>query len=457
MPTLYTGLAYLVLVGAVAAIVISDGANLSSLGPVLLLMLRSLSYGQSLQVSMTSISSALPSLDMLQERLDHYRAGEVIDEGAPIGSIGPLTLDGVRFEYTEGEAVLHGIDAEIRAGEIIGIVGPSGGGKSTLVQLLLGLRQPTSGRILADGRDICTLARTEWARKVTFVPQAAHLVGGTIADNIRFYRDGVTQDDIEHAARLASLHDDVMGFPERYERSVGERGDHLSGGQQQRLCIARALVERPDVLILDEPTSSLDVRSEALIRSTLAELGRRMTVIVIAHRMSTLDICDRLMVIQDGVLKAFDTPTQLEHTSDFYLESLVLSGLKPDIPGVGGRRAVIVHDDVSVTWLFDCDGVLLDSNAVKTAAFAAAVAPYGDDVVRNVVEHHVANGGISRYAKFDRLFAEVLERPPEPGERDRVLGDFADAALAGLYACEADPHAAELLDEIRAAVRAPTW
>jgi len=96
------------------------------------------------------------------------------------------------------------------------------------------------------------------------------------------------------------------------------------------LCIARALVEQPDVLILDEPTSSLDVRSESLIRATLAELGGRMTIIVIAHRMSTLDICDRLMVIQDGVVKAFDTPANLEQTNDFYLESLVLSGMKPD-------------------------------------------------------------------------------------------------------------------------------
>ena len=330
VPTLYTGLAYLVLVGAVGAIVASDSADLSSLGPVMLLMLRSLSYGQSLQVSLTSISSALPSLDMLQERLDHYRAGAVVDQGEPIDSIGDITLDGVVFEYTEGEPVLRGLDATIHAGEIIGVVGPSGGGKSTLVQLILGLREPTAGRILSDGRDIFTLSRTEWARKVTFVPQAAHLVSGSVADNIRFFREGVSQDDVERATRLASLHDDVDAWPDRYERSVGERGDHLSGGQQQRLCIARALVEQPDVLILDEPTSSLDVRSESLIRATLAELGGRMTIIVIAHRMSTLDICDRLMVIQDGVVKAFDTPANLEQTNDFYLESLVLSGMKPD-------------------------------------------------------------------------------------------------------------------------------
>ncbi len=117
-------------------------------------------------------------------------------------------------------------------------------------------------------------------------------------------------------------------WPEGYGRDVGERGGHLSGGQQQRLCIARALVENPDVLILDEPTSSLDVRSESLIRETLSELSTRMTVIVIAHRMSTLEICDRIMVIQDGRLKGFDTPDNLEKTSPFYREALALSGMR---------------------------------------------------------------------------------------------------------------------------------
>ena len=117
-------------------------------------------------------------------------------------------------------------------------------------------------------------------------------------------------------------------FPDGYDRQVGERGSHLSGGQQQRLIIARALVEHPDVLILDEPTSSLDVRSEHLIRQTLDRLRNEMTIIIIAHRLSTLDSCDRLMVIYDGELKAFDTPDNLEKDNDFYREALRLSGLR---------------------------------------------------------------------------------------------------------------------------------
>ena len=122
-------------------------------------------------------------------------------------------------------------------GEVVGIVGPSGGGKSTLVQLLLGLREPDSGSILADGRPISEMSRNEWARRITFVPQAAHLVAGTVADNIRLLRSDVTQEDIERAAALAHLSEDVEQFEERYDRAVGEQGGQLSGGQQQRLSL----------------------------------------------------------------------------------------------------------------------------------------------------------------------------------------------------------------------------
>jgi ABC-type multidrug transport system fused ATPase/permease subunit len=237
-------------------------------------------------------------------------------------------MERVSFAYKQDEPVLRDISFTIRPHEVIGVVGPSGAGKSTLVQLLLGLRDPDEGRVLAEGREISSFDRAEWARKVTFVPQAAHLIAGTIADNIRFLRDDVSQEDVERAARLAHLHDDVCGFPDGYDRQVGEHGGQLSGGQQQRLCIARALVENPDLLILDEPTSALDVRSEHLIRTTLLELKERMTVIVIAHRLSTLTICDRIMVIKDGELKAFDSPHSLERSSEFYREALTLSGMR---------------------------------------------------------------------------------------------------------------------------------
>jgi ABC-type multidrug transport system fused ATPase/permease subunit len=294
----------------------------------MLVMLRSMSYGQAIQTSYVSVSSSVPSIEEIRRRLAAFDQARRVDAGQSIGRMGSVSAEAVGFSYAAGQPVLRDISFTIVPNEIVGVVGPSGSGKSTLVQLLLGLRHPDQGRILADGRDLRTLDAAELARRVTFVPQAAHLISGTIAENVRFLRDDVTQADVERAAKAAHLHDDIAGFPEGYQRQVGDRGGRLSGGQQQRLCIARALVEDPDLLIMDEPTSALDVRSEHLIRTTMIGLRERMTVVVIAHRLSTLDMCDRIMVIQDGRLVAFDTPANLEESSDFYREALVLSGMR---------------------------------------------------------------------------------------------------------------------------------
>jgi ABC-type multidrug transport system fused ATPase/permease subunit len=168
----------------------------------------------------------------------------------------------------------------------------------------------------------------DWYQHVSFVPQDAHLFADTIAENIRFFRDGVDDDAIVRAAKLAHLHDEIMARPLGYDTPAGERGGAISGGQRQRLCIARALVTEPDVLVLDEPTSSLDVKSETLVRKTVADLAPRTTVFVIAHRLSTLSICDRIMVIRDGVLQGFDEPAKLEATNSFYREAILLSALR---------------------------------------------------------------------------------------------------------------------------------
>lgn len=324
----YTGLAYVALLAALALVAGSDLTSLTDLGAVMLIMLRSLGYGQALQNSYVRVLQGLPPMEDYFEGLAQFESGRRREGGDAIGPIGVLSAEDVSFDYEPGAPVLKRISFSIEPHEIIGIVGPSGGGKSTLVQVLLGLREPTTGTIRAEGRDIRTLSQDEWARKVTFVPQEAHLMTGTVADNIRFLRPGPSDDDIVRAARLAHLHDEIMQMPGGYTRRLGADGGRLSGGQQQRLCLARALVERPEVLILDEPTSSLDVKSEHLITRTLVDLRERTTIIVIAHRLSTLDICDRIMVIQDGELVDFDTPARLEQSSVFFQEALILSGLR---------------------------------------------------------------------------------------------------------------------------------
>lgn len=327
VPALYTGLAYLVLTGAVALASFWNDASLTSLGAVMLVMMRSLSYGQQLQMAYSGIQSSIPAVRDVLDEVESYTAQAFVDSGDPVETVFPLELRDVSFHYVEGQRVLSSVSVEVGKQELIGVVGPSASGKSTLVQLLLGLRTPTEGAVLAAGADIRSLRHADWARKVTFVPQDPVLITGSISDNLRFYRQGITDQDIERAARQAGLHDEVVAFPDGYDHQVGDRGGNLSGGQQQRVCIARALVAHPELLILDEPTSSLDAKSETLVRDTIDTLRAEMTVIVIAHRLSTLDHCDRIMIIQHGSIVGFDTPANLRRSSNFYTETLKLSGL----------------------------------------------------------------------------------------------------------------------------------
>lgn len=328
VPSLYSALAYLALAAAIGAIAITDPKDVGAIGAVLLVMLRSLGYGQSLQVAISTISSNAPFADELHRQIEEFRSEAGRDRSQRVDRIGTISLVDVDFEYRPGHPVLIGINLTIPPREVLGIVGPSGSGKSTLVQLLLGLRDPTRGRVEVDGRPVSSLSAESWAQQVTFVPQESHLIDGTIADNIRFMRSGISDEDVQRAARLARLEEDVLGWPDGYDHPVGERGTRLSGGQQQRVCIARALVGRPSLLILDEPTSSLDVRSESLIRDALATLAQEMTIVVIAHRMSTLQICGRIAVIQAGRLQAVGTPEHLALDNEFYREALSLSGLE---------------------------------------------------------------------------------------------------------------------------------
>lgn len=327
-PAFYQSMALLLVVIALAAAYAADLNTLASLGAVILIMLRSLTYGQSAQTSLQALHTAVPYLETLQAEESRYEAAAIDRAGAPLDVIEDLAFEGVGFEYELGQPVLHSLTFDVRRGEIIGIVGPSGAGKSTLVQLLLRLRDPSEGRLLVAGRDVRELSLDDWYHHVTFVPQEARLFAGTIADNIRFFRADVPLAEVETAARRAHLHDDIMAKPLGYDTPIGERGGHLSGGQKQRLCIARALLGQPSIVVLDEPTSSLDARSEALMRETIAGLVPETMVFVIAHRPSTLSMCDRIMVIHGGELQGFDRPDQLEVANGFYRDVLKLSGMR---------------------------------------------------------------------------------------------------------------------------------
>jgi ABC-type multidrug transport system fused ATPase/permease subunit len=234
-------------------------------------------------------------------------------------------FDQVSFAYRPGELVLSEVTFEVDGGEAVGIVGPSGAGKSTLVQILLRLRGPASGRVVINGRPAAEILLQEWHRRVAYVPQDPRLLYATVAENIRYLRD-IDDAAVERAARLAHIHNDIITWSQGYETAISQRADAISGGQRQRVCLARALAGDPEILVLDEPTSALDLHSESLVQESLASLRGRVTVFIVAHRLSTLTICDRLMVMVDGRLEAFGPTAEIERTDAFYRGAAALTG-----------------------------------------------------------------------------------------------------------------------------------
>ncbi len=225
-------------------------------------------------------------------------------EAAPQRQVGPLAdavrLENVTFSHAGRPTLLHGINLTIKRGEVTALVGTSGAGKSTIVNLLLGLFQPSGGSVTIDGHPLTSLDIQSWRRRLGLVTQDPFVFHGTVAENILFGRSGFSPADVEQAATAANAHDFIKTLPEGYNTVVGERGMKLSGGQQQRLCIARALLGDPDILIFDEATSSLDIVSETAIQNTIANLARNYTVIVIAHRVSSVSTADNIVVLHQG-------------------------------------------------------------------------------------------------------------------------------------------------------------
>lgn len=325
----YTFLAYLSILGGIAAIARFGSSDLAAIGSIMLLMLRSLSYGQQLMTVVGNLASFLPSLEGVEEAVAEYESQRADGGNTRPGSPLPLMFDRVTFGYSTDRAALTDITFTIHPGEMVGIIGPSGAGKSTLAQLLLGLRQPTTGVVTAAGADLRDVDRAWWTEHTAFVPQDPMLLTGTVAENLRFMREGISDERLNIAASQANILEEIKALPDGFDTHLGERGSALSGGQRQRLSIARALAGAPGLIVLDEPTSALDGRSETLIRDTLHRLKGEVAVVIIAHRMSTVELCDRIMVIQEGTLVALDAPSTLAATNTFYRSALQASTPDP--------------------------------------------------------------------------------------------------------------------------------
>jgi ATP-binding cassette subfamily B protein len=213
---------------------------------------------------------------------------------------GRIAFEGVGFAYEPGQPVLHGIELEIPAGRRVALVGATGAGKSTLLGLVPRLWDPTTGRITIDGHNLRELTLTSLRAQVSLVPQDGMLFFGTIRENIAYGRPDATDAAIVAAARAAHLHDFIASLPEGYETAVGERGVTLSGGQRQRLAIARALVKDAPIVLLDEPTTGLDAEAEAQVVAALDRLLVDRTAVVIAHRLTTIERVDEIIVLDHG-------------------------------------------------------------------------------------------------------------------------------------------------------------
>jgi ATP-binding cassette subfamily B protein len=247
------------------------------------------------------VSNSLIGLRVLYDIIDTPDSEPTdLDKPAVVVSAGQIAFDEVCFRYRPNEPVLDGVSFVANARKLTALVGPSGGGKSTIFNMILRLYEPDSGRVLIDGVDVATGSRGSLRRQISYVGQDAYLFRGTIRDNIGFGRENASEEEIVAAAKAAHAHDFIMSFPEGYDTSVGEQGGHLSAGQRQRISIARAFVRNTPIILLDEATASLDTESEQRIQEALAKLSEGRTTIAIAHRLNTITHADKILVVEGG-------------------------------------------------------------------------------------------------------------------------------------------------------------
>ena len=232
---------------------------------------------------------------------------------------GKIIFDKVHFRYNpQGGEVIKGMSFEIEPGTIVGVVGRSGSGKSTISKLIQRLYIPEGGKISIDGMDISLVNPAMLRKQIGVVLQENFMFNGTVAENISIHCPTANMEQIIHCARIAGAHDFILELPNGYDTVIGEKGMGLSGGQKQRVAIARAILANPRILIFDEATSALDYESESIIQNNLKEICKGRTVLIIAHRLSTLKDAQKIMVIDKGSLVEYDTHEQLMRQEGLY-------------------------------------------------------------------------------------------------------------------------------------------
>ena len=231
---------------------------------------------------------------------------------------GEIIFDHVSFSYIEGTQVLDDISFTCHPGEMLALVGPTGVGKTTITQLISRFYEPENGRILIDGKDIQDVTIESLRRNISVVLQDTFLFNGTIAENISYARPEATLEEIREAAKAANIDAEIMEMPDGYNTRTGERGIKLSGGQKQRIAIARAILRRSPIIVLDEATAAVDVETEQQIRNAINNLAGKRTIVAIAHRLSTIRTADQILVVEEGKVTERGTHEELLKRNGYY-------------------------------------------------------------------------------------------------------------------------------------------
>jgi ABC-type multidrug transport system fused ATPase/permease subunit len=293
-------------------------------------------YGsfQEIQNTHYKMAGHVPSLEMYDETLSGFVSNQYPDITSGIEFqtlIQQITFNQVSFAYkiSKSQFILGPVDLKIEKGKMVGLVGRSGSGKSTCVDLMVGLLRSDNGTIEIDGRTLFDYSLSSFRKKVAYVSQDIFLLNATIFKNIAFSDDSVTLERVKDACALAYATEFIEELPEKYQTLLGEHGTRLSGGQKQRIALARALVRKPEILILDEATSSLDNESEKQVQLAIDALSREMTIIVIAHRLSTVKNADYIYMFEDGKIIEEGTFGSLLEQRGKFFDLYTLSLISP--------------------------------------------------------------------------------------------------------------------------------
>lgn len=293
--------------------------NLAAFAAVIYLIKQIFAYAQQLNKYLMAFNTQIPYLRRVLDYQDQtiFQREENLGKNSFVFEKG-ISFENVSFSYEGGVDILDKANFDIKKGEMVGLIGPSGSGKTTIVDLILRLFEPTVGRITLDGKDIKEVDLKDWRTKIGYVAQDIFLKNDTIANNIRFYDPSLTEEDIIQAAKMANIWEFIESCPEKLETKIGERGMMLSAGQRQRIILARILAQNPEFLVLDEATSALDNESEMQIQQVIENLKGKITILAIAHRLSTVINFDRIMVVDQGQIIEQGAPEELLKNEDTY-------------------------------------------------------------------------------------------------------------------------------------------